>query len=175
MTNAMFPVYRATRPKKRPAFQPVGSTIPHRDSRHLPPQLIQIARRRREIGIRMALGAGECSVIGMVLGQTARLTLAGCAIGLAPARVAEEILYGVRPNDHGRIFALRWISEQLVSVTEPGVSAHAGIDRRADSTRRKGQAQNQPPAPRQRSNRYRSASPTDLPNDRWQPTVVPGR
>jgi predicted permease len=63
----------------------------------------QVARRRREIGIRMALGADEGSVIAMVLGQTARLTLAGCAIGaaagLALTRIAEGILYGVRAND----------------------------------------------------------------------------
>jgi predicted permease len=63
----------------------------------------QVARRRREIGIRMALGADEGSVIGMVLGQTARLTLAGCAIGaaagLALTRLAEGILYGVRAYD----------------------------------------------------------------------------
>jgi predicted permease len=63
----------------------------------------QVARRRREIGIRMALGADRGSVIGIVLGQTARLTLAGCAIGaaagLALTRIAEGILYGVRTND----------------------------------------------------------------------------
>jgi len=63
----------------------------------------QVARRRREIGIRMALGADESSVIGMGLGQTARLTLAGCAIGavggLALTRIAQGILYGVRAND----------------------------------------------------------------------------
>jgi predicted permease len=69
----------------------------------------QVARRRREIGIRMALGADQRSVIGMVLGQTARLTLAGCAIGaaggLALTRMAEGILYGVRANDPSTIFA----------------------------------------------------------------------
>jgi predicted permease len=63
----------------------------------------QVARRRREIGIRMALGADESSVIAMVLGQTARLTLAGCAIGaaagLALTHLAESLLYGVSPND----------------------------------------------------------------------------
>jgi len=63
----------------------------------------QVARRRKEIGIRMALGADAGSVIGMVLGQTMRLTLLGCAIGalsgLAVSRAAEGILYGVRAND----------------------------------------------------------------------------
>ncbi len=63
----------------------------------------QVTRRRREIGIRMALGADAGAVIAMVLGQTARLTLLGGAIGAAAGlmltRGAQEILYGVRPND----------------------------------------------------------------------------
>jgi hypothetical protein len=63
----------------------------------------QVARRRREIGIRMALGADTRSVIGMILGQTARLTLLGGAIGacagLALTREAQDLLYGIRPND----------------------------------------------------------------------------
>jgi predicted permease len=63
----------------------------------------QVTRRRREIGIRMALGADARSVIGMVLGQTARLTLVGGAIGalggLALTRGAQGLLYGIRPND----------------------------------------------------------------------------
>jgi predicted permease len=63
----------------------------------------QVQRRRREIGIRMALGADTGSVIGMVLGQTTRLTLFGCAVGAAGGllltRLAKGILYGVQPND----------------------------------------------------------------------------
>jgi ABC-type antimicrobial peptide transport system permease subunit len=63
----------------------------------------QVARRRREIGIRLALGADAGSVVRMVLSQTARLTLAGSAIGgaggLALTRGAQGILYGVRPDD----------------------------------------------------------------------------
>jgi cell division protein FtsX len=65
--------------------------------------VFQVARRRREIGIRMALGADAGSVIGMVLRQTARLTLLGAGIGalggLILTRGAQGILYGVRPND----------------------------------------------------------------------------
>jgi predicted permease len=63
----------------------------------------QVARRRREIGIRMALGADAGSVIGMVLRQTAGLTLVGCAVGAAAGlsltHIAEGILYGVRAAD----------------------------------------------------------------------------
>jgi len=89
----------------------------------------QVARRRREIGIRMALGADAGSVIGMVLGQTARLTLAGCGIGalggLALTRVAEGTLYGVRPDDPltfvGAIAVLLLIA--LAAAYLPGWSA----------------------------------------------------
>lgn len=63
----------------------------------------QVARRRKELGIRLALGAGPQRVVGMVLGQTGRLVAAGCGIGVAGAlaltRVAEKALFGVRPTD----------------------------------------------------------------------------
>jgi predicted permease len=62
-----------------------------------------MSARRREIGIRMALGADSGSVIRMVLGQTLCLTLIGCAIGvlaaLAVTRVAQGILFEVAPGD----------------------------------------------------------------------------
>jgi predicted permease len=42
-----------------------------------------VARRRREIGIRMAIGAGRPAVVGMVLKHGAVLGVCGSAIGLA--------------------------------------------------------------------------------------------
>jgi len=63
----------------------------------------QMSRRKREIGIRVALGARPGEVCGMVVGQSAKLVIAGCAIGLAGAmfvtRVAEKMLFGVKPTD----------------------------------------------------------------------------
>jgi putative ABC transport system permease protein len=42
-----------------------------------------VARRRREIGIRMAVGADRIAVVGMVLRHGAQLGAWGAAIGLA--------------------------------------------------------------------------------------------
>jgi predicted permease len=63
----------------------------------------QIARRQKEIGIRMALGARPVQVTGMVLTETAVPVGAGVAVGVAGAlgltRLAEKMLYGVAPTD----------------------------------------------------------------------------
>jgi predicted permease len=62
-----------------------------------------VAQRTREIGVRMALGAGQGTVIGMVLRQVARLTLVGGGLGLVGAwllgRGAESLLYEVEGSD----------------------------------------------------------------------------
>ncbi|MGH9489726.1 MAG: ADOP family duplicated permease, partial [Terriglobales bacterium] len=63
----------------------------------------EVGRRRREIGLRMAVGARAGQVLGSVLGEGAVLAAAGVAIGLALAagltRYLRAMLYGVRPND----------------------------------------------------------------------------
>jgi len=66
-----------------------------------------VTERRREIGIRMALGADRRSVVRLVLSQGLGLTLAGVAGGLAVAfamnRVLASLLFGVRPSDPATI------------------------------------------------------------------------
>jgi putative ABC transport system permease protein len=62
-----------------------------------------VARRTREIGIRMALGGQRSDILRMVLGQGARLTVIGGAIGIAVALAASQwvasLLYGVTARD----------------------------------------------------------------------------
>jgi predicted permease len=62
-----------------------------------------VTQRRREIGIRMALGAGRNAVLGSVMAHGLTLTLIGLAAGLAAAlaltRLIEAALFEVSPND----------------------------------------------------------------------------
>jgi putative ABC transport system permease protein len=62
-----------------------------------------VARRTREIGVRMALGARRSDVLGMVVGEGARLAGFGLAVGFVAAfaagRLLAGLLFGVRPTD----------------------------------------------------------------------------
>jgi predicted permease len=68
-----------------------------------------VAQRRREIGIRMALGAGRGSVLWDVLRQVLVLAVAGVLIGLPAAlgagRLVESLLFGLPPKDPATIAA----------------------------------------------------------------------
>jgi putative ABC transport system permease protein len=62
-----------------------------------------VASRRREIGIRLAVGAKRHEVIGLVIKQGLTLVCVGALIGLSAAlavmRVVKSLLYEVAPTD----------------------------------------------------------------------------
>ena len=62
-----------------------------------------VARRTREVGVRMALGAQRSTVVWLVMKEVAALILTGLALGipagLGAARFVSAQLYGIHPND----------------------------------------------------------------------------
>lgn len=62
-----------------------------------------VAQRRREIGVRIALGADRRDVLRLVLARALRIVSAGLLIGLVGAlavtRVLQRFLFGVTPTD----------------------------------------------------------------------------
>ena len=62
-----------------------------------------VETRRREIGIRLALGAGRRAVVGLVMRETGWLlgigVVAGLAVTIGASRTAANLLYGLQPND----------------------------------------------------------------------------
>jgi len=62
-----------------------------------------VARRRKEIGIRMALGSGRGRILRLILGDVARILVLGAVLGaaasLAGARLVQSLLFGLEAND----------------------------------------------------------------------------
>jgi len=62
-----------------------------------------VAQRTPEIGMRVALGASRRDIVGLVLGQGARIVVVGLALGvglaLAVTRLLSSLLVGVTPTD----------------------------------------------------------------------------
>ncbi len=80
-----------------------------------------VGQRRREFGIRMALGALPSSVQRMVLGQGMRPVFGGLALGLAGAivvtRLWASLLYEVSPTDPPTYFVVAFVLGAVAVVS----------------------------------------------------------
>ena len=78
-----------------------------------------VARRRNEIGVRIALGADRGRVLRLVLGDVARVVAAGLLLGAAAAMglgsLVRSFLFGVEPTEPG-VMALAVVSLATVAL-----------------------------------------------------------
>lgn len=82
-----------------------------------------VRRRRREIGVRMAVGARPSQIVRMVVGESVRLTLVGASAGLAGAlclaRLLEYLFLGVDALDpvvYGAVAVLLAVTALAASI-----------------------------------------------------------
>ena len=105
-----------------------------------------VARQTREIGIRMALGAGRRDVLAMVSAMGLKLIGAGAAIGLmvsfGATRVIANQLTGVSPHDPLTLIGVMsmmglvgmaacYFPAQRAARVDPNVALARGVDKEA--------------------------------------------
>jgi putative ABC transport system permease protein len=85
-----------------------------------------VSRRTREIGIRLAIGAGRAQVLGMVLGSGFALAMTGVILGLAIAlgltQFMRSLLHGVSATDPFT-FVVVFITLTIVAIAASLVPA----------------------------------------------------
>jgi ABC-type antimicrobial peptide transport system permease subunit len=99
-----------------------------------------VARRKTEIGIRMALGADRQTVLRLVLGEAGVLLaiglVAGIGLAIAGGRAAAALLYGLKPWDAPTLLAgvgglaavailASWLPAHRATRVEPTVALRA--------------------------------------------------
>jgi ABC-type antimicrobial peptide transport system permease subunit len=79
-----------------------------------------VSQRTREIGVRMALGARQGQVVGLMLWQGLRPAALGMVIGLAvavgAARLVRGMLYEVQPHDPTTFFGVPIVLLMVVLI-----------------------------------------------------------
>ena len=99
-----------------------------------------VLQRRREIGIRMALGAKRGDVLGLFISRGMRLTGIGIAIGLglslAMSQLLRGMLFGLTPTDSatfagiaamlaGIALAAVWVPARRAATVDPAIALRA--------------------------------------------------
>ena len=85
-----------------------------------------VQARTRELGVRLALGAGHSRLIGAAVWQTGRLGVLGASLGvgiaLAIARVIGDALYLVRGSHNGLLYGVTTTDPVMLASAFVGVS-----------------------------------------------------
>jgi ABC-type antimicrobial peptide transport system permease subunit len=96
-----------------------------------------VSQRRRELGVRLALGAKRGDVIRMVLGQGARLVVIGVLLGIggafAATRLLGSLLFGVDATDSLTVLAVSaavmavamfaaWLPARRATTIDPAIT-----------------------------------------------------
>ena len=80
-----------------------------------------VQRRTREIGLRVALGAGRSQVAKLVFSEVVHLTAAGLAVGVAGAlliaRAVQVLVHGATWPDAAKLVATPALLAFLIGVT----------------------------------------------------------
>jgi ABC-type antimicrobial peptide transport system permease subunit len=88
-----------------------------------------VRQRTHEIGVRIALGATVGRVLALILGQGARLTVIGLAVGLAGAFILSPflrtMLFEITPTDPWTIAATVVILTVVVGLATLGAARRA--------------------------------------------------
>ena len=89
-----------------------------------------VAQRTREIGVRVAVGANRGDIVRLVLGDSARVTLAGTAAGLLIALLVTKplamfLVPGLKPGDllNYAVVAVAMLATALVATCGPVLRA----------------------------------------------------
>jgi predicted lysophospholipase L1 biosynthesis ABC-type transport system permease subunit len=88
-----------------------------------------VARRRNEIGVRIALGADRARVTRLVLGEAILLVSVGLTVGMAIAlwagRAAAALLFGLAPRDPVSLFAAMALLTVIALIASYGPAHRA--------------------------------------------------
>ncbi len=88
-----------------------------------------VARRRNEIGVRIALGADRARVIRLVLGEAILLVSVGLTVGMAIAlwagRAAAALLFGLAPRDPVSLFVAMALLTVIALIASYGPARRA--------------------------------------------------
>ena len=89
-----------------------------------------VVRRRKEIGVRIALGARPFDVVKLVVSEGFRVTVAGIILGIATALGATHLLasmlYGVEPRD-AATFATAAVLLSLIAIVAAWAPAQRAV------------------------------------------------